>query len=149
VYPVPLLSGAHYKITEIMAGFLICSSMRNRPYWTSLASALLNGKSAAWKGIIATCGTSRLWALIEGGGLETTLNNHDAALPLLQASGANRRVLRIIFLTMEDVGVEDARNRIERLYHLNGGRDVAIVMLMEVGQNKGSAMATLMRLQIE
>ncbi|RYO89057.1 hypothetical protein DL764_008635 [Monosporascus ibericus] len=78
---------------------------------------------------------------------ETKLDTHDIALPLPQAAGQPQRVLCAILLIPTEVGSEATRARLERLYHLNGGRDVAVVFLLKHEDGQESPTATLMRLQ--
>ncbi|KAK7755239.1 hypothetical protein SLS62_002744 [Diatrype stigma] len=84
---------------------------------------------------------------------EVKLNTHDVALTLPlppTAAAPLPRVLRAIFLAPKDVGTEATRARLERLYHLNGGKDVVVVFLLEheAGQEQ-SPVAALMMLQQE
>lgn len=84
------------------------------------------------------------------GQLETELDTHDVALPLpLPPSVAVTLpgVLRVVFLAPSDVGEDTTRTRLEQLYHLNGGKHVAIVFLLKHGNGRENPMAALMRLQ--
>ncbi|KAI0482898.1 hypothetical protein GGR56DRAFT_213477 [Xylariaceae sp. FL0804] len=115
-----------------MSGFLICRSMRRRPDWASLPSALALGHHASWK--------------------EMDLTTHDVALPIPTRREDPSRVLRVVCLSPQQVGSELSRRRVERLCHLNGGRDVAVVLLL--GQRleddaRESPVAVLMRLQLD
>lgn len=84
---------------------------------------------------------------------EVKLNTHDVALtlPLSPTAAAPLpRVLRAIFLTPKDVGTEATRARLERLYHLNGGKDVVVVFLLgHEDRQEQSPVAALMMLQQE
>ncbi|KAI0890045.1 uncharacterized protein GGS22DRAFT_183395 [Annulohypoxylon maeteangense] len=106
---------------------LICYSLRKRPDWVSFASAALHG-SIRWK--------------------EARLDTHDAALPIPGPVGQSRRILRAIFLSPSDVGTDDCQNRIQRLFHLNGGQDVVIVFLLKQEEDKVSPMSAFMTLQL-
>ncbi|KAI1382103.1 hypothetical protein F4677DRAFT_439904 [Hypoxylon crocopeplum] len=113
-----------------MSSPLICYSLRKRPDWASLASALQQGGSSVrWK--------------------EAKLDTHDVALPLLGSAGQSRRVLRAIFISPSDVGTDDCRGRIQRLSHLNGGRDIAIVFLLKQANDQISPMAAFMTFQLD
>ncbi|KAI1630564.1 hypothetical protein F4809DRAFT_274929 [Biscogniauxia mediterranea] len=114
-----------------MASFLICSSTRKRSDWTPLTSALLRSNTANTR-----------WR-------ETRLDTHDVAMPLPTPDASSRRVLRAILVSPHDAGSEATRARIERLYHLNGGRDVAVIFLLKQCEGLESPMAMLMNLQIE
>ncbi|OHE97811.1 OPA3 family protein [Colletotrichum orchidophilum] len=74
-----------------------------------------------------------------------TLNTHDIALPVSQD-----RTYRLVLLSPKDVGTQATEQRLERLYNLNGGRDVAIMFLLHpvAGQAK-DPMEAFMDLQIE
>ncbi|KAH9909402.1 hypothetical protein F4778DRAFT_229441 [Xylariomycetidae sp. FL2044] len=116
-----------------MGTFLICSSLRERPDWASLTPALLRSTTPKWR--------------------EMKLDTHDMALPLpggLGGGGSSRRMLRVVLLSPHEVGSVECRGRIQRLYHLDGGRDVAIVLLLkQVADRAESPTAALMRLQLE
>lgn len=105
---------------------LVCYSLRKRPDWGSFASAVLKANNIKWK--------------------ETQLDTHDAALPI---PGQPHRVLRAIFLSPSDVGTDDCQNRIQRLFHLNGGQDVVIVFLLKQGKGKVNPMEAFMTLQLK
>ncbi|KAI0141058.1 hypothetical protein F4776DRAFT_545335 [Hypoxylon sp. NC0597] len=108
---------------------LICYSLRERPDWASLAPALLQGNNARWK--------------------ETKLDTHHAALPIPDPRGQSQRVLRVIFLSPLDVGTDGCRAQIQRLSHLNGGQDIAIVFLLKQESEHASPMMGLMTLQLD
>ncbi|KAI1500108.1 hypothetical protein F5X99DRAFT_257674 [Biscogniauxia marginata] len=114
-----------------MTSFLICSSTRKRPDWASLPAALLRSSTmnSRWR--------------------ETRLDTHDVAMPLPTIDASSRRVLRAILVSPHHVGSEDTRARIERLYHLNGGRDVAVIFLLKQCEGLESPMAMLMKLQLD
>ena len=57
--------------------------------------------------------------------------------------------LRAVFLAAEDLGSEATRARLERLYHLDGGRDAAVVFLLKRGSDSGEdPMTAFARLQL-
>ncbi|KAI1459064.1 hypothetical protein F4805DRAFT_473727 [Annulohypoxylon moriforme] len=80
--------------------------------------------------------------------LEARLDTHDAALPIPGSGTQPHRVLRAIFLSPSDVGTDDCQNRIQRLYHLNGGQDIVIVFLLKQEEDKVSPMSAFMTLQL-
>ncbi|KAH6648480.1 hypothetical protein BKA67DRAFT_365057 [Truncatella angustata] len=109
---------------------LICSSIRKRPDWASLFPALLQSSNPTgrWK--------------------EAKLDTHDLAVPLHLSGQTARLHFCAICLSPQEVDSLETRKRIERLYNLNGGQYVAIVLLME--QHQGSSdTAMMMKLQIE
>ncbi|ORY66425.1 uncharacterized protein BCR38DRAFT_340338 [Pseudomassariella vexata] len=107
---------------------LVCSSMRKRPNWATLTRALLQQNTARWKG-------------------KSSFETHDVAMPLSRV--AARAVFRAIFLTPADIGTAETRTRTERLFNLNGGQYVALVLLMEKQDEGESPTAAMMRLQLE
>ncbi|OTB18302.1 hypothetical protein K445DRAFT_19861 [Daldinia sp. EC12] len=109
---------------------LVCYSLRKRPVWNSLAPALLKGgNNIKWK--------------------EAKLETHDVAIPLPNPGGTPRRVLRAILLLPSDVGNDSSRNRIRRLFNLNGGQDIVLVFLLEQGHDQVNPVAALMKLQLD
>ncbi|KAI0135435.1 hypothetical protein F4814DRAFT_22483 [Daldinia grandis] len=113
-----------------MSNPLVCYSLRKRPVWAPLAEALLQGGSSTrWKG--------------------AKLDTHDIALPLPNPGGTPRRILRALLLSPPDVGKTESRTRIQRLFHLNGGQDIAIVFLLQQAQDQESPMTALMTLQLD
>lgn len=71
---------------------------------------------------------------------ENKLNTHDVNMPL-----PNSRYLRFILLSCVDGDAADKHQRVERLYHQSGGREAAIIWLLDEGGNPSS----LMGFQIE
>ncbi|KAI0841997.1 hypothetical protein F5Y06DRAFT_165879 [Hypoxylon sp. FL0890] len=80
---------------------------------------------------------------------EAKLDTHDAALPIPDPRGQSQRVLRVIFLSPSEVGTDNCRTRIQRLSHLNGGQDVAIVFLLKQENEAASPMTAFMTLQLD
>ena len=135
-----------------MDNFAICATVRKRPDWTTVVPALLRSKDTQWKGIASpksrfdsTFGRSLIHA-------ETKLETHDIAAPLVpneskHGQGNFEDVLRVILVSSLDVESEEEFGRVTRLYHLNGGRYVAILLLMK--QHDGhSPVAAMMKLQL-
>lgn len=60
---------------------------------------------------------------------ETQLNSHDIGFPATSRGDATT-VFRIILLCATEVGTQHVADRIERLSLLDGGRHVAIVVLL-------------------
>ena len=80
---------------------------------------------------------------------EATLNTHDVAMPFHPARRqASATAFRAILLSPGELGAEGTRERIQRLYNLNGGQHVAIVFLMKASGNE-SAEFSFMTLQVE
>ncbi|KAK1986525.1 hypothetical protein LZ30DRAFT_273488 [Colletotrichum cereale] len=103
---------------------MFCSSLRRRPEWTP-AIPLLAGS------------TPRLQ--------EGRLSTHDIALPLPQQQG---RFLRLVLLSPKDVGAAATEERLERLFNLDGGRDAAIIFLLDQQERGTNLTEAFMTLQI-
>lgn len=81
---------------------------------------------------------------------EAALETHDLAIPMpLSGRPSSRLVFRAICLSPPDVGEPGTRRRMERLFHLNGGKYVAIVFLTRKHSQREGDMTILMRLQLE
>jgi hypothetical protein len=76
---------------------------------------------------------------------ETDLDNHDIALSVPDLSPGSYQVFRIILFSLSDVGNLDMAHRIEQLYRLSRGRNVAVAFLLD-GED---GMQAFMRLQLE
>ncbi|KAK2007187.1 hypothetical protein LZ32DRAFT_610530 [Colletotrichum eremochloae] len=103
---------------------MFCSSLRKRPEWIP-AIPLLAGS------------TPRLQ--------ESRLSTHDIALPLPQQQQQGR-FLRLVLLSPKDVGAAATEERLERLFNLDGGRDAAVIFLLDQegrGTNPTEAFVTL------
>ncbi|KAK8125491.1 uncharacterized protein PG998_001250 [Apiospora kogelbergensis] len=106
-----------------------CASIRKRPDWAPVVRALLQSSTPRWK--------------------EKLLQSHDVAMPFPPMNGGPKPpVLRAILLCPHDVGTVSTRQRIERLYHLDGGQHMAIVLFMKESRS-GCASASLMELQLD
>ncbi|KZL81045.1 hypothetical protein CI238_03310 [Colletotrichum incanum] len=103
---------------------MFCSSLRKRPEWTP-AIPLMAGS------------TPRLQ--------ESRLNTHDIALPLPQQQG---RLFRLVLLSPKDVDTAVAEQRLERLFNLNGGRDAAVIFLLDQQGQDTNPTVAFMNLQI-
>jgi len=63
--------------------------------------------------------------------LERELNTHDLALPI-PLGGTQDGLFRLIVMSSTDLKPQaQYMERVERLYHQTGGRDVGIVFLMD------------------
>ena len=71
------------------------------------------------------------------------LGTHDMAVPFSSGSHSKASMLRAILLAPDDLEDSAAQSRIDRLYHLNGGRHVVVVFLLQSGGTNA-----LMRLQL-
>ncbi|KAK8089799.1 hypothetical protein PG997_004760 [Apiospora hydei] len=69
-------------------------------------------------------------------------------MPLPPKDGHSKSALRAILLCPQEVGSDAARQRIEWLYHLDGGQHAVIVFFMKQTRS-GSVAASLMKLQLE
>lgn len=78
---------------------------------------------------------------------ETALNTHDIAIPLPRTDGEGNYV-RMLLLTVSDIKSPDKGwKRIERLYHLHGGHNVAIVLLIAGESTKEEGVHSYMDLE--
>jgi hypothetical protein len=66
----------------------------------------------------------------------------------LAFAGSSARVFRLLLLSCKDIGTPEMEQRMERLEHLNGGRDIAIVFLLAGAINDENPMGALMKLQL-
>ncbi|KAI1107518.1 hypothetical protein F4804DRAFT_329250 [Jackrogersella minutella] len=130
---------------------LICYSLRKRPDWAPVAPAVLQSKNPRWKGTTNTVVRYFLifYGIILSAVVETKLDTHDAALPLPGSSGQFQRVLRVIFLSTSDVSTEECRSRVQRLSHMNGGQDTAIVFLLKQEKDQADPISAFMTLQLD
>ncbi|KAI0164872.1 hypothetical protein GGR57DRAFT_215317 [Xylariaceae sp. FL1272] len=109
---------------------VFCSSIRQRQEWAALPRLLLSSQT-----------TLGLWK-------ETRLETHDVAIPLSAPGVSTRRTFRAIFMSPTDVGSSPNAARIDRLCHLNGGRDIAIIFLLKQDGQQEDSMAMFMTLQL-
>ncbi|KAK1955908.1 hypothetical protein LY78DRAFT_707935 [Colletotrichum sublineola] len=105
---------------------MFCSSLRKRPEWIP-AIPLLAGS------------TLRLQ--------ESRLSTHDLALPLPQQQQQGR-FLRLVLLSPKDVGAAATEERLERLFNLDGGRDAAVIFLLDQEGQRTNPTEAFMTLQI-
>ncbi|GKT75346.1 LOW QUALITY PROTEIN: hypothetical protein ColTof4_07769 [Colletotrichum tofieldiae] len=89
--------------------------------------------SSCWRRLLTTAAESRL-------------NTHDVALPLLQQEG---RFFRLVLLSPKDVGTAVTEQRLERLFNLNGGRDAAVIFLLDQQGQDANPTVAFMNLQIK
>ncbi|KAH8889575.1 hypothetical protein GQ53DRAFT_842882 [Thozetella sp. PMI_491] len=106
---------------------MFCSSLRTRNAWASVVTILQQQTVPRFR--------------------ESKLSTHDVALPLHDGQH-NSVVYRFILLSPADLEASTAGARAERLYHLDGGKNAAIVFLLDdAGSN--NPMEALEKLQIE
>ncbi|KAK1600098.1 uncharacterized protein LY79DRAFT_6312 [Colletotrichum navitas] len=105
---------------------MFCSSLRKRPEWTP-AIPLLTGSAPRLQ--------------------ESRLSTHDIALPLPQQQQG--RFLRLVLLSPKDVGAAATEERLERLFNLDGGRDAAVVFLLDQQGRDTNPTEAFMTLQID
>lgn len=79
--------------------------------------------------------------------VECTLGTHDVAIPISTTGEEGEVLFRFILLSAVDAGMSDAWRRMERLYHLEGGCNCAVVFLLQ-GESEDHGMASYMTLQI-
>jgi len=81
--------------------------------------------------------------------LECDLNTHDIAIPCPRRHSANSDE-HFLFLLISPLDTQKNGNsmaRIERLYHLNGGRNVGIVFLLRENTPSNNGSTEFMKLQ--
>ncbi|VUC36139.1 unnamed protein product [Clonostachys rosea] len=105
---------------------MFCSTLRRRRDWAPALSRFANVGPMRWK--------------------ETQLQGHDIAFPVEPRAGQQRVVtFRSILLASDEVNATETKEKIERLCNLNGGRNIAVILLLK-GED---AMVAFMRLQIQ
>ncbi|KAL6858524.1 hypothetical protein J3F83DRAFT_345654 [Trichoderma novae-zelandiae] len=91
---------------------MFCSSLRRRKDWAAVVPALSRTTSSGWK--------------------ETKLDGYDVSFALApQDKPRHGGSFKVLLLSAEEAKTATARARIERLSMLDGGRNVAVVLLME------------------
>ncbi|KAM0252557.1 hypothetical protein ACHAQJ_007640 [Trichoderma viride] len=91
---------------------MFCSSLRQRKDWAPVIPALARSTSLGWK--------------------ETNLHGHDVAFALApQSQHQPGGFFKIILVSPEEAKSAEAKTRIERLSMLDGGRNVAIIHVLE------------------
>ena len=79
--------------------------------------------------------------------IESALKTHDIAIPLPRTDDEGGYV-RMLLLTVSDIkSRNEGWKRIERLYHLHGGHNVGVVLLLAEGANKEDGLHAYMELQ--
>jgi len=122
---------------------MFCISLRKRKEWAAVPPALLAVQQPKWTGEVFLGIVSRLADLDLNP--EQSLDNHDMAIPVPQHRGDHQEFFRLLLLSSADIQpLEPTMARIERLYHQTGGRQVAIVFLM---QDSGNGAISYMSLQ--
>ncbi|OLN82018.1 hypothetical protein CCHL11_08649 [Colletotrichum chlorophyti] len=111
--------------------------------YLALEAALRELRDPKTKKPVASPASQRLVATKQA--TESRLNTHDIALPLPQQG----RVLRLVLLSPRDGRHSGTEQRLDRLYHLNGGRDAAIIFLLDRHGQEGDPVAAFTKLQIE
>lgn len=107
---------------------MFSSSLHKRSDWASIPSILLSQQQPKWQGeqsllILRPQLTQST---------ESTLDNHDLCIPVPNSSNKREQELfRIILVSSQELQTSgDALQRIERLFHQYGGRNVGIVYLL-------------------
>ncbi|KAK2060528.1 hypothetical protein LY76DRAFT_509826 [Colletotrichum caudatum] len=122
---------------------MFCSSLRKRPEWTP-AIPLLTGSTPRLQGRRNAEPTSSSWSHALTRATESNLSTHDIAIPLPQQG----RFFRLVLLSPKDVGTAATEERLERLFNLDGGRDAAVVFLLDQQEQGTSPTEAFMTLQI-
>uniref|UniRef100_A0A8H7NCN0 Uncharacterized protein n=1 Tax=Bionectria ochroleuca TaxID=29856 RepID=A0A8H7NCN0_BIOOC len=103
-----------------------CSSLRRRRDWAPALSRFANIGPVRWR--------------------EDRLQGHDIAFPVEPRAGQQRGVKFLsILLATDEINTSETKEKIERLCNLNGGQNVAILLLLK-GED---AIAAFMRLQVQ
>ncbi|KAF6840043.1 hypothetical protein CPLU01_01358 [Colletotrichum plurivorum] len=105
-----------------------CSSLRKRPEWVPAVRVLPDVVPRIKEG---------------------KLNSHDIALPTGQHNGQKPRILRLLLLSQNDLGTRMTEERLDHLYNLQGGQDVAAIVLLSPSGEGKDPMEAFMKLQME
>ncbi|QYS99070.1 hypothetical protein H0G86_006218 [Trichoderma simmonsii] len=90
---------------------MFCSSLRQRRDWAPVVPALSRTTGSGWK--------------------ETTLDGYDVSFALAPQSKHHQSFFRILLFSSEEAKTAAARARIERLSMLDGGKNVAVMLLLD------------------
>jgi len=75
------------------------------------------------------------------------LETHDLAVPISTIPKTREDYFHFTVVPVAEIGKEELEPRLERLYHLNGGNRVAVVVLLS--EEPGKGMQLFMDLQIK
>ncbi|KAK1639165.1 hypothetical protein BDP81DRAFT_405022 [Colletotrichum phormii] len=111
-----------------------CSSLRQRPEWSPIYHTFL------------CILLPSAFTFTDGreNNKESRLDTHDIALPISQ-----NRTYRFILLSPKDVGQRATEKRLERLYSLDGGRNIAVIFLIGEVADQSDAMQAFMEFKID
>ncbi|GAB1310406.1 hypothetical protein MFIFM68171_00616 [Madurella fahalii] len=107
---------------------LVCLSLKHRPVWVSAAAQLLQSSERRWR--------------------EASLRTHDLTLSVPRTQMEGYDAFRLVLLSPDDVDNAQTIGRIQQFYHLDGGRNAAIVLLLDQDGIQG-AMQPLMKLHLQ
>lgn len=134
-----------YSSDEYTSANLICASLRHRSAWASTTCQLLQSDGRRWRGTARTRNHVRL---ATDSITEADLGTHDVALSIPDTQLESPEVLRLLLLSPEDMERPQTFARLQHLYQLDKGRNVAVVFLLtQVGAQ--SAMQPFMELHIK
>ncbi|KAF3769088.1 hypothetical protein M406DRAFT_72038 [Cryphonectria parasitica EP155] len=88
---------------------MFCTSLRRRRQWASAVPYLLQHDKMKFR--------------------ESKLDTHDVNLPL-PSTHPGQRYLRFVLLSAADGDISYRHQRVERLYHLSGNNDAAVIWLL-------------------
>ncbi|KAL7942400.1 hypothetical protein V8C42DRAFT_347885 [Trichoderma barbatum] len=106
---------------------MFCSSLRQRKDWAPMVPVLSRTIWSGWK--------------------ETRLDGYDVSFPLTTHTQSKQRqsFFKILLLSAEESKTAAAKARIERLSMLDGGKNVAVILLLEKNGRVDSLMGLQMR----
>ncbi|KAK4038757.1 hypothetical protein C8A01DRAFT_47707 [Parachaetomium inaequale] len=108
---------------------LVCSSLRQRPAWSSTATQLLQSDGRRWR--------------------EAHLGTHDIALTIPDPhTEENHDTFRLLLLSPEDLTNPRTLPRIQHLHRLSNGRNTALLFFLESQNGAQPAMQPFMDLHI-
>ncbi|KAL7909678.1 hypothetical protein GGI35DRAFT_393023 [Trichoderma velutinum] len=90
---------------------MFCSSLRQRKDWAPVVPAVSRAIGSGWK--------------------ETTLDGYDVSFALAPHIKHHQSFFKILLLSSEEAKTAAAKARIERLSMLDGGKNVAVMLLLE------------------
>lgn len=108
---------------------MFCTNLRKRPEFAPILPSLLSSKAPQWRGSSPLLSQTRK----TNPHPEKTLETHDIALSLPRGD-TQPDYFRLLLLSASD---SEPLERIERIFHLTGGRQVGVVFLLKEQFSKG------------
>ncbi|KAL6810878.1 hypothetical protein GGI42DRAFT_200707 [Trichoderma sp. SZMC 28013] len=113
---------------------MFCSSLRQRKDWAAVVPALSRTTGSGWRGESKAIETRLQYPKVEADvdcSPETTLDGHDVSFALAPQSRHHQSFFRILLLSSEEAKTAAAKAKIERLSMLDGGKNVAVMLLLD------------------